>query len=408
MPHLAFIVLMALSLSSQASEVLIVGDNSLTCAQDPDCFNRLHPNVSMTATVKPNTSILFRTRNTADWDLAERANGAKQPLSVGLVHPLTGPVFIEGAKAGDVLAVSILDIAPGQWGFTLMGGIAFASDLTNDNFEALWSLTRENAQSDDLPGVVIPNGSFPGIVTTLPGPELVQAALAREHALVEAGGMAFLPDPSGALPENVCGTEQRHATECLRTIPPREHGGNMDIRHLGVGSTVYLPCYLDGCGLALGDLHYAQGDGEVSGTAIEMDAKVLVTTKIIKGAGRGFVSPSYSGPSRLLDIPSRRFFATTGYPLKTSGDTPKEYAYLASETLAGLENPSGMITLAARNALDQMLNHIVNQYGYTKAQAHVIASVAVDLRIAQLVDQPNVGVTAILPVDIFVPGETPK
>lgn len=66
-------------------------------------------------------------------------------------------------------------------------------------------------------------------------------------------------------------------------VHPGKNGGNMDIRYLGVGVTIYLPCYLDGCGLAIGDVHFAQGDGEISGTAIEMDSDTMVTTEVIKG-----------------------------------------------------------------------------------------------------------------------------
>ena len=75
--------------------------------------------------------------------------------------------------------------------------------------------------------------------------------------------------------------------------------------------------------------------------------------------------------------------------------------YLASEKIAGLENLSKDISLAARNALMEMIDYISETFGYSKEQAYIIASIAVDLRIGQLVDAPNVGVTAILPLDIF-------
>jgi acetamidase/formamidase len=68
-------------------------------------------------------------------------------------------------------------------------------------------------------------------------------------------------------------------------------GGNMDIRYMKTGVTIYLPCLIEGCGLAIGDFHYAQGDGEVSGTAIEMDADITVTTRVIRDG---------------QDLPSRR------------------------------------------------------------------------------------------------------
>jgi formamidase len=106
-----------------------------------------------------------------------------------------------------------------------------------------------------------------------------------------------------------------------------------------------------------------------------------------------------------LEIPSERFYATTGFPLKEPGTVPANLAYLDSDRIAGLSNLSTDVHLAARNALAAMIDYIVSDYGYDRAQAYMIASVAVDLRIGQLVDVPNVGVTAILPLDIFVDGE---
>ena len=64
-------------------------------------------------------------------------------------------------------------------------------------------------------------------------------------------------------------------------VPPQEQGGNLDIRYLRTGTTIYLPCMVDGCGLAVGGLHYAQGDGEVSGSAIEMGGSLTVTTRLV-------------------------------------------------------------------------------------------------------------------------------
>ena len=175
----------------------------------------------------------------------------------------------------------------------------------------------------------------------------------------------------------------------------------MDIRYLGVGVTIYLPCYIEGCGLGVGDLHFAQGDGEVAGTAIEMDADVTLTTELIEAGPVLARGPHYEGTARLMDIPSRRFYATTGLPLKSAGEVPPDMAYLESPKVAALENLSKDISLAARNALLEMIDYMVETYGLTPEQAYVVASVAVDLRIGQLVDVPNVGVTAILPLDIF-------
>jgi len=176
----------------------------------------------------------------------------------------------------------------------------------------------------------------------------------------------------------------------------------MDIRYIAVGTTVYLPCFIDGCGLAVGDFHYAQGDGEVAGTAIEMGGKLTVTTRIVKDPPDLSHGPHYEGPASVLGIPSDSFYAVTGFPIKAKDSVPANLVYLDSPKIAVLNNLSGDIHLAARNALDAMIDYIVSEYGYTRTQAYMIASVAVDMRIGQLVDVPNVGVTAILPLDIFV------
>ncbi len=399
------VVLLALVASSvtPAQQIIEVGDRSLNCLDDPHCMNRIHPAIPMTARAKPGDTIVFHTRNASDFDLdpdAPRDPRAGVP-GFGNVHPVTGPVYIEGAEAGDVLKVRLLDIAPGPWGFTVISPAGFISDQIS-GLRVVWHLNREFAVSDDLPGVRLPNRSFPGIVTVLPGQEQHAAMARREAKLLEAGGTVNPPTPSFAAPEEICGPEGSHPDECLRTIPPREHGGNMDIRYLQAGVSIYLPCQLEGCGLGIGDLHFTQGDGEVSGTALEMDATVTVTTELIKSGGQLPRGPHYEGPSTLLDIPSRSFYATTGFPLKSEGDVPRDMAYLESPKVAKLMNLSKDIALAARNALLEMIDYIVETYGYTRRQAYIIASVAVDLRIAQLVDAPNVGVTAILPTDIFV------
>jgi formamidase len=331
-----------------------------------------------------------------------KSGGSSPRLSFGVVHPLTGPVYIEGAQVGDLLAVTIENIDPGPVGWTSASAFGFAGAAvqSEDRF-IVWRLNDEYAVSDDLPGVRIPNASFPGVVATLPGREQLQQVLTREQQLADAGGAVFSPDPDQAEPSSLCGVEGTQPRECLRTIPPREFGGNMDIRYLKEGVTIYLPCFVEGCGLAIGDFHYAQGDGEVSGTAIEMDADITVTTSIIKDGQNLSHGPHYSGPSDLLAIPSENFYATTGFPLKNTGEVPPDIAYLASAKVAELSNLSKDVNLAAQNALIAMIDYIVDEYGYDRTQAYMIASVAVDIRIGQLVDVPNVGATAILPLDIF-------
>ena len=367
---------------SAQSEPVLVGNEGHTCNEDPECINRLHPAIPMTVRAHPGQTIVFHVRNAVDSDL-DPANTTADPRFAAApgstVHPLAGPVHIEGAEVGDTLAVTLVDIAPGPFGFTALGG--FIADQFSERLRVTWRLSATEAVSDDVPGVRIPNASFPGIVTVLPGPTEHAEMLAREAELAALGGSVRLPEPINATPDDVCGPDASTASGCLRTTPPREHGGNMDIRYLGAGVTIYLPCYVEGCGLAMGDTHFAQGDGEVSGTAIEMDATVTATVEVLKDRPPPLRGPHYEGPARLLNIPSERFYATTGFPLKNAGDVPPDMAYLESPNVAELRNLSRDISLAARNALIEMIDYISPTYGLSREQAYIVASVAVDLRI---------------------------
>ena len=399
-------LLAMLALSTATSAEVVLGDRSVPCAEDAACINRLHPAIPMVATADPGQRIVFVGRDAFDLTLDpdEFSSAPAIPREgTGIVHALTGPVSIRGAKAGDVLAVTIESLEPAEVGWTEAGAFGFAGEqFGRDKRFIVWRINKDYAVSDALPGVRIPNASFPGVITTLPSERLLADVLKRERELMEIGGAGVGIDPSEAQPSPLCGPEGTKATECLRTIPPREHGGNMDIRYITTGTTVYLPCYIDGCGLAVGDFHYSQGDGEVSGTAIEMGGSLTVTTRIVNDGPDLSHGPHYEGPASVLRIPSERFYAVTGFPLKEPGSVPANLAYLDSDRIAGLGNLSADIHLAARNALAAMIDYIVSEYGYDPAQAYIIASVAVDMRIGQLVDVPNVGVTAVLPLDIFV------
>lgn len=401
-----FGLLLTLLGSGGTAADVTVGDRSVGCLDDPACINRLHPDIPMVATADPGERIVFNARDAFDLTLDpdEISSAKSKPRDgFGIVHALTGPVFINGAKAGDVLAVTIESLEPDTVGWTEASTFGFAGDqFGTDGQFIVWRLNEDYAVSDALPGVRIPNASFPGVVTTLPGEALLADALAREAALLDAGGAVLPPDSNEAAPAELCGPQGAKPSECLRTVPPREHGGNMDIRYITTGTTVYLPCLVDGCGLAVGDFHYAQGDGEVAGTAIEMGGRMTVTTRIVDDPPNLSRGPHYEGPASVLGIPSERFHAVTGFPIKETDSVPANLVYLNSPKVSDLKNLSADIHLAARNALAAMIDYIVNEYGYTRTQAYMIASVAVDIRIGQLVDVPNVGVTAILPLDIFV------
>ncbi len=400
-----FILFMGWTVQASGDDV-VVGDISVPCAEDPACMNRLHPDIAAVAHADPGEKIVFISRDAFDLDLDPDKTYAPDAIpreGTGVVHALTGPVFIHGAKAGSVIAVTIEKLEPANVGWTNTSGFGFAGEqFGTDTRFITWRINNEYAVSDALPGVRIPNNSFPGVITTLPDRALLTDVLAREQQLLEAGGVVLPPDPDEAAPAEVCGIDGSHPTECLRTVPPREHGGNLDIRYMTTGTTIYLPCLIDGCGLAVGDFHYAQGDGEVSGTAIEMGGRLTVSARIVEDPPDLRHGPHYEGPASVLGIPSERFYAVTGFPLKEAGQVPANMAYLESAKIAELRNLSADVHLAARNALDAMVDYIASEYGYDRTQAYMIASVAVDFRIGQLVDVPNLGVTAILPLDIFV------
>ncbi|MGI9205539.1 MAG: acetamidase/formamidase family protein, partial [Woeseiaceae bacterium] len=238
---MTFLLLMPFAVDAD----IVVGGDGSRCSEDSACINRIHPDIPMAASAKPGERITMKGRDAGDMHLDpdEFAEAESSPRDgFGVVHPLVGPVHIEGALAGDVLAVTIEEIRPGPVGWTSASEFGFAGDkVGSESRFILWRLNDQYAESDAIPGVRIPNASFPGVVATLPNAAQLAGILDREKRLAEAGGAIYSPDPALAEPASLCGEEGTNATECLRTIPPREHGGNMDIRYLQAGVTIYLP-----------------------------------------------------------------------------------------------------------------------------------------------------------------------
>ena len=373
------------------------------CVDDPNCFNRYHPAIPPVARANPGDHIVFHSRDALDSDLTlDSVADDVLAVDLTLVHPMTGPVHIEGAERGDVLAVTLVDIDPDEYGYTVIApGFGFLRDIFTEPYVVNWRLSRTHAESDGMPGIKVPYEAFLGSVGVLPGEAEVQSWKAREAALGAAGGVALPPEPTGALPSAVCGPEGSNKDDCLRTIPPRENGGNMDVQQMQVGTTMLFPCFIDGCGLFVGDVHYAQGDGEVGGTAIEMGAVVTVVTEIRKGEAANVPAPQVEGGAQIKNIEPSQFYQTVGMPLKGAGEVPPTHTYIDSEEIAGLENLSEDLTLAARHALLQMIDYIQRVHGLTAEQAYILSSVAVDLRVGQVVDVPNYVVTAVLNMDVF-------
>jgi formamidase len=389
-----------------ADRAVTIPKTGARCADDPRCHNRWHPAIDPVAFASPGDKVVFGTRDAFDHGLTRDSNSDDVvALNLNLVHPLTGPLYVEGAEPGDVLAVTLEDIEPDRFGYTIIvPGFGFLRDVFQEPFLVRWDLTREHATSPDLPGVKVRFDGFMGTIGVAPGPLEVERFFQREADLATAGGFVLLPQPLDAQPQEVCGPAGTHRDRCLRTIPPRENGGNMDVKQMQRGTTLLLPCFVQGCLLSIGDVHYAQGDGEVSGTAIEMDATVKVRIDVRKGLGAKVTQPHFEGGNQLKRLAPSRFYATVGYPLKPAGVIPPTHAYLDGQRIGPLANLSEDVTLAARNALLQMVGWLVENQGLTAQQAYVLSSVAVDLRIANLVDTPNVAVSAILDLGVFEAG----
>jgi len=362
-------------------------DRSRTLLEEPNTgHNRWHPDIPPLVRCEPGDEVVLETRDAFDGQMGPDATlETVAAPDLDVVHPLTGPVYVEGAEPGDLLEVEILDVEPDSYGFTVqVPGFGFLRDEFPDPFKVSWDIADGWATSADLPGVRIPGSPFMGTIGLSPGARLLAETTAREQALLDRGGFVLPPSPVSAVP-----ADPRIAAEALRTIPPREQAGNVDIKQLGKGARLLIPVDTPGALFSAGDGHFAQGDCETCGTAVEMQATLRVRFAVHKGeaAGKGIRDLRFSRDDYYLPpefAAPRRFYATTGISVTKDG-----------------ENHGEDITLAARNALLNMIDHLTER-GWTRQQAYAICSVAVDLKISALVDVPNMLVSAFLPEDIFV------
>jgi acetamidase/formamidase len=250
-------------------------------------------------------------------------------------HPLTGPVRVRGASPGDVLVVEILDMRPAPWGWTQIRpgrGLLPESDFGKP-FLHIWNIEDgTHARMDTR--VAVPIAPFPGVMGV---------------ALDEPGGHS--------------------------TMPPRRSGGNMDIKQLHAGTTLYLPVLVDGALFSVGDAHGAQGDGEVCITAVEMSARVSLRFGLQQG--RRIAEPRFR----------------TGGPIGLRTNRGPHFATTA-------HGPD--LFASSQQAIRYMIEHLVEERGLTREEAYVLCSVAVDLKISEIVDAPNWIVSAFLPEEIFV------
>jgi formamidase len=372
-------------------EHVVAVDPFKPLAEEPRTgHNRWHESIEPVVEVDPGDRVVYETRDAFDGQL----NGGSTEedvaqLNLNPVHPLTGPVYVRGAEPGDLLEVELVEIEADpweQWGYTIqVPGFGFLRDEFPDPFIVHWRLHgNEYAESEQLPGVRIRCNPHPGTLGLAPSAELRQRAMQREEEVAGRDGFALPPEQTDAVPG-----EERLAREGLRTIPPRETAGNIDIKQISPGATVLLPVYAEGGLVSTGDVHYAQGDCEACGTAIEMRSRVHLRFQLRKSeAERRDVRDLQFFRDDYFTVPElaapRRFYATTGISVRKDGT-----------------NESEDITLAAKNALLNMIDHLGTR-GFDRQQAYALCSVAVDLRISQVVDVPNLLVSALLPLDIFM------
>jgi formamidase len=331
--------------------------------------NRWHPDLEPATRVAPGDELRLECEDGIAGQLTRTSTHADAGrLDLGLGHPLSGPVYVEGAQPGDVLEVEFLHYEPADFGVTaVIPGFGFLADLFPDPYVVKWEVAEGVARSSELPGVAVPEATFAGVVGVAPSHELMAAMRAREEAIARAGGPVADAQPEAAVPPE--------AAAGLRTIPPRETGGNLDIRQLVAGSRLLLPISVPGALLSIGDLHLAQGDGEVCGTGIEVAGAVTLRVGLQKAPAWRPRYPAYETPAR----PARASFATTGIPVDVGMD----------------------LTAAARAALVEMIDYLEATRGFARAAAYALCSVAVDLRVSEAVDVPYPLVSALLPVDVF-------
>jgi formamidase len=190
-----------------------------------------------------------------------------------------------------------------------------------------------------------------------------------------------MPQAEGAAPP-----VEPYASSGLRTIPPRENGGNLDVPQIGVGSRLLLMTQVPGALLSLGDAHFAQGEGEACGTAIEIQARARIRVGLRKAEESDWTPtfPAFEFTSPKRPAGGREFIATTGVGVDESG-----------------ANRSLDTTVAARRAVAELVELLCATRGLTPEQAYVLVSVAADLRISEAVNVPTPLVSAILPLDVF-------
>jgi len=381
------------------TETLIKVDLSQPAPSNENVHNRWHPDIPMAVWVKPGDDFILETY---DWTggYIQNNDSADDVRDVDLttVHYLSGPVGVEGAEPGDLLVVDLLDIGTkddSQWGFngffSRTNGGGFLTDHFPSAQKSIWDFKGLYTTSRHIPGVEFAGLIHPGLIGCLPDHKLLAEWNRRELEFIATdpkrspplanppfGGTAHMGKMTGE-------ARDKAAAEGARTVPPREHGGNVDIKDLARGSRIYFPVYVDGAGLSVGDLHFSQGDGEITFCgAIEMAGWVHMRVKLIKNgmAAYGIRNPVFK-PSPITPQYNDHLIFTG-----ISVDEYGEQHYLD-------------LTVAYRQACLNAIEYM-KKFGYSGAQAYsILGSAPVHGHVGGVVDIPNGSMTLWLPTQIF-------
>jgi len=381
-------------------KVLIPVDVNKSPEEQPvPLHNRWHPDIPAVKTVNPGD--IFRVE-CLDWTGGQIKNddSANDVRDVDLtrVHYLSGPIAVKGAEPGDLLVVDILNIGPlpdSEWGFTGIfaksNGGGFLTDHYPDAAKVIWDFEGIYATSRHIPGVRFAGIIHPGLIGCAPSYELLQEWNKREKALFDTEPnrvppLATLPEVKGSLIGSLTGSDaERIAKEGARTVPGRENGGNCDIKNLTRGSRVYFPVYVPGANLSMGDIHFSQGDGEISFCGgIEMAGWIDIKVSLIKNGvlQYGIVNPVFN--TSPLEPNYCDYLGFEGISVDEEG---KQY-YLDAH-------------VAYRRACLNAIEYL-KKFGYTGQQAYMLLSTApVEGRLSGVVDIPNACCTLAIPNEIF-------
>ncbi len=268
--------------------------------------------------IESGDTVTVETRDAADGYFSRHSTPQDVLARVRKGHALTGPIALTGARPGDVLQVEILELQTGDWGWTMIApGRGLLPEDFPDPYLKSWDLSDgETARFNRDIGVPIePFCGVMGVAWDEPGQQT--------------------------------------------TMPPRRWGGNLDVKQLTTGATLWLPIALDGARFSLGDAHAAQGDGEVCISAIETAATATLRLSV------------------------RRDFSLDSPELRTAGPlTPKT-------NTAGWHATTGIapdLMDATRAAVRAMIGYLGREHGLSREEAYVLSSVAVDLKISEVVD----------------------